>query len=181
MFSVYFIAYSNSTVNPLLYGGLNQTYRKTLLRVLCRKWRSGRPESLASMQGNFRFSWFICPEKFWDWPAFNFRLWVATQRNCHRHALTGRCMFYWAGDGSFIQSRTSREICAMVFTGPKILQYDWIGGRILRVPIGMPSGGWNRQRFVVLTEQRPCISQVCHVNVCPLVATNTSLEETLDV
>ena len=82
---------------------------------------------------------------------------------------TAAC-FTGKGNRSFIQSWTSREICAVerwyvdVQTedgncdkqtggnGPKILQYDWIGARILRVPIGMPSGGWNRQRFVVLTE-----------------------------
>nr|CAH0109844.1 unnamed protein product [Daphnia galeata] len=60
MFFVYFFAYTNSTLNPLLYGGLNQTYRKTLIRVLfrkCCKWRSNRSSAI-SMQGSIQLAEF---------------------------------------------------------------------------------------------------------------------------
>ncbi|XP_057376357.1 QRFP-like peptide receptor [Daphnia carinata] len=60
MFLVYSIAYTNSTLNPLLYGGLNQTYRKTLIRVLfrkCCKWRTNRSSAI-SMQGSIQMAEF---------------------------------------------------------------------------------------------------------------------------
>lgn len=61
MFLVYSIAYTNSTLNPLLYGGLNQTYRKTLIRVLCRKCcqcREGR-DSFMSIQGKLTIDFLL--------------------------------------------------------------------------------------------------------------------------